>query len=127
MDNNEPNNMPIEQKIIDYDTKMVKYLYSSDSDYDSPDTEETISTISMRNCDFCKFTTKSKYILASHLHMKHGFLPKTPKFDCGICKKTFKTNRNLQAHNKRIHHKAERKPFKCSFCDFTSRAKQITR
>lgn len=117
---------------LDFDTKMVKYLYSSESDYDSADdtVERSTQLIEQRHCDFCRFSSKSKYVFARHLHEKHGFLLKNPCFDCGPCRKTFTINRILQKHIKTVHHKqisANAKRYKCPFCDYASNFKQKTR
>lgn len=115
-------------KTIPFDPTMVKYIYSSDSDYDSADTNDEIDYRAQRKCHFCNFSSKSKYTFAEHLRVKHCFSIKTPSFECHVCKKRFNNNRYLRTHNKMVHHKRNAgKRYKCPFCVFTSNAKQKTR
>lgn len=51
-------------------------------------------------CDLCGFCTASKYHLVDHFKRKHSELH---KFDCKICMKKFKFEKDLQLHVENIH------------------------
>lgn len=108
--------------LTDFDATLVKYVYSSVSDYDSSECEndERPSVKAMYQCVFCKTRSKSKFVHAMHMHKKHGFQMKTPEFRCNVCRKLFKSNRCLKTHNQNIHHKLSptAKRFLCPFCAY---------
>lgn len=113
------------ESLEDFDTTLVKYVYSSVSDYESSD-DERQSVKSMYQCDFCKNRSKSKFVHAMHMHKKHGFQMKTPEFRCNVCRKIFTSNRSLKTHNQNIHHKKVQPNavrFKCPFCNFGCNSK----
>lgn len=109
-----------------FDTHLVKYVYSSASDYDSSDSEDgdRPRTTCSYQCDLCDFRSKLKFVYAMHMHKRHGFMIKTPEFRCNVCMKKFASNRNLRKHNQNSHHKRKsEKRFGCSFCNFRCNAK----
>ncbi|XP_055322707.1 zinc finger protein 423-like [Sitodiplosis mosellana] len=112
--------------LMNFDTKLVKYVYSSASDYDSNDSDEENITraINTYQCDVCDYRSRSKFVHVMHMHKKHGFSLKTPEFRCNVCRTIFKSNRSLRKHNQNSHHKQTvGKRFKCSFCEFGSNGK----
>ncbi|XP_031633057.1 zinc finger protein 808-like [Contarinia nasturtii] len=110
-----------------FDTSLVKYVYSSVSDYDSTDSENDRPRSSQSQsyqCELCDFRSKSKFVHAMHMHKRHGFMMKTPEFRCNVCAKIFTSNRSLRKHNQTSHHKFQsEKRFGCSFCEFRCNAK----
>lgn len=107
--------------LTSFDTKVVRYVFSSDSDYDSSDAEEAkaLRIVTIHQCDLCSSQFKSKYVHAMHMNTMHGFTIKMPESRCNVCSKVFASNRTLKQHNKITHHKqtAENR-FKCPFCAF---------
>lgn len=116
--------------IFDFDSKMVKVIYSSATDSDSSGTEEQEESPSTRpayDCMFCPFKTAVKCMLAMHLSQKHGFTPKIEDNRCNACKKVFTSHVNLQRHYKNVHHKGNATHHKCPFCPISMRGKQKMR
>lgn len=113
--------------IMHFDTKLVKYVYSSASDYDSNDSDDengTRSTSGVYQCDVCDFRCRSKFVHVMHVHKKHGFSLKKPEFRCNVCRKVFTSNRSLRKHNQNSHHKQTNgKRFNCPFCTFGTNGK----
>lgn len=116
--------------VFDFDSKMVKVIYSSATDSDSSGSEETAqsrSTSPVYVCTFCSFKTAVKCMLATHLGQKHGFIPKIEDNRCNACKKAFTTHANLQRHYKNVHHKGNANQYKCPFCSISMKGKQKMR
>lgn len=116
--------------IFDFDSKMVKVIYSSATDSDSSEAEENKATPSVRSayiCTFCPFKTAVKCMLATHLSQKHGFALKPMENRCNACKKVFTTYAYLQRHYKNVHHKGNANNYKCTFCLFACKGKQKMR
>lgn len=116
-----------------FDTKMVKYVYSSESDYDSSDSEkneeedeeesdvvvEAPRNAAVHQCDLCNNRFKSKFVHAVHMHKVHRFSMKAPEFRCNVCSRHFVSSRSLRKHNQSTHHKRTHATrFKCPFCEF---------
>lgn len=106
--------------VMSFDTKMVKFLYSSASDYDSSDLEdEAPKSINIFQCDLCNTRFKSKFVYAKHMQETHGFTVNAFEFRCNVCKRKLASQRSLKKHNQNCHHKrTEQHRFKCQFCDF---------
>lgn len=116
--------------VFDFDSKMVKVIYSSATDSDSSgadETENSRSTSPVYVCTFCPFKTAVKCMLATHLDQKHGFIPKIEDNRCNACKKAFTTHANLQRHYKNVHHKGNANHYKCPFCSISFKGKQKMR
>lgn len=115
--------------IMDFDTKIVRHIYSSESDYDSADSvDETSQPIKTFRCELCRHRSKSKFAHGLHLHKKHGFLLKPFEFRCNACRKNFASRQSLKKHNRKIHHKqGAEKRFSCPFCAFSSNGKSKMR
>lgn len=116
--------------IFDFDSKMVKVIYSSATDSDSSGAEDQEDTQSSRptyDCMFCPFKTAVKCMLAMHLSQKHGFTPKIEDNRCNACKRVFTSHANLQRHFKNVHHKSNAIRHKCPFCPTLMRGKQKMR
>lgn len=116
--------------IFDFNSKMVKVIYSSATDSDSSGAEDDEDSRSIRPvyvCIFCPFSTAVKCMLAMHLGQKHGFTPKIEDNRCNACRKIFTTHTNLQRHYKNVHHKNNANPYECPFCSFTIKGKQKMR
>lgn len=103
-----------------FDTKLVNYVYSSESDYDSSGSDDNVArTYQTYQCDLCDYKSRSKFVYVMHMHKKHGFSVKTPEFRCNVCRKIFTSNNTLRKHNQNFHHKQiEGNRFKCTFCEF---------
>lgn len=120
---------------MDLAANIVRYVYSSESDYDSIDSDDDNRTIHSRTaldrvyrCELCGCRSKSKYIFIIHMHQKHGFQIKTPEFRCNICRKHLKSVHLLKKHNLKFHHKqGHEKRFKCAFCAYGCNAKSRMR
>lgn len=117
------------QYLMNFDTKHVKYIYSSASDYDSSDSDEnTNQPVVTYECDLCDYRSRSKFMHVMHMHRKHGFALKMPEFRCNVCRKLFASNRSLKKHNRNSHHKRTTATrFNCPFCDFGCNAKMKMR
>lgn len=130
-ENAEENEATVEnaQYIMDFDSKIVKYVYSSESDYDSADSADELSQpVKSYQCEMCMSRSKSKFTHAIHMHKKHGFTLKPIRFRCSVCKKNFASSRSLKTHFQRIHHKqGTEKRYSCPFCEFSSNKKQQMR
>lgn len=114
--------------VMSFDSKTVKYVFSSESDYNSSDSEhaagEAQKNSTAYKCDLCGSRFKSKFVHAMHMHKTHGFAIKTPEFRCNVCKKNFASNRSLKKHNRNAHHAAAPdKRFQCPFCEFRCNGK----
>lgn len=114
--------------VTSFDTKIVKYVVSSESDYDSSGSDEaaseTLRNSTIHQCDLCSSRFNSKFIHAMHMHKTHGFTIKTPEFRCNVCSKNFASTRSLKKHNRDFHHKrTPDKRFKCPFCEFRCNGK----
>lgn len=123
---------------MDFAANIVRYVYSSESDYDSLDTDDDADTIHSRaaldrfyRCELCRHLSKSKHAHVMHMSEKHGFQFKTPEFRCNVCRKHLRSAHFLKKHNEKFHHKAingngdndRPKRFKCPFCEFRCNAK----
>lgn len=105
--------------IIDFDSSLVKVVYSSASD--CSDSDETVSNeIESTVCPWCDFKTRIGHTLAAHLNLKHGFAQKMDDFACNACKRKFKSLPALRRHRKRnIHSRRNQSKLACPFCAFT--------
>lgn len=118
---------------VDFDSKQIKLIYSSASDYDSNDSDDEKRCGPKRTttkCSLCDFRTISKNIFATHMNQRHGFLPKESNNRCNACRKEFASHATLYRHYKTIHHKPNennQKRFQCSFCDFACNKKSRIR
>ena len=67
------------------------------------------------NCDKCDYKAKTPRSLEIHQvsHMT------TTAFNCELCPKAFKTNKNLNHHTRRVHLK-DLKKTKCEQCDYST-------
>lgn len=108
------------QYVMDFDAKIIKYIYSSESDYDSNDSsDEQPQNPNSFQCELCNSRTKSKFAHATHMHKKHGFSMKPFRFRCNVCRKNYASNHGLKKHFQNIHHKRNAaKRFVCPFCTF---------
>lgn len=126
---------------MDFATNVIRYVYSSESDYDSSDPEDNNQTAQSRTaglriyrCDLCGHRSRSKYIHVNHMVHKHGFHCKTPEFRCNVCEKYLRSAGYLKRHNQNTHHKrcenvadSHAKRFKCAFCEFGCNGKSKIR
>lgn len=129
---------------IDFASDVIRYVYSSESDYDSMDgdgndnSDNTIAHVQTAldryRCEICKHRSKSKYVHVMHMHQKHGFQFKPPEFRCNVCEKYLKSAGFLKRHNQKFHHKPNEsednkneKRFKCAFCEFRCNGKSKMR
>lgn len=119
------NNDNVERYVSEFDTKIVKYIYSSASDYDSSDEDEDAPRSSQfYQCASCNRRYKRKFVFLIHMHERHGFALKTLQFNCKVCRKLFATNNGLRKHNQKAHHKStDGKRFSCPFCEFRCNGK----
>lgn len=121
--------------VFDFDSKMVKVIYSSATDSDSSEAErsgDSQSTAARLKrpvyiCTFCPFKTGVKCMLAMHLQHKHGFSQKIEDNRCNACKKIFPSYSKLQRHYNTVHHKVNANQYQCPFCAFFSKGKQKMR
>lgn len=121
---------------MDLASNIIRYVYSSESDYDSLDTDDNDNATRSRTafdrfyrCELCGHRSKSKYVHVMHMHEKHGFQFKTPEFRCNVCQKRLRSARFLKKHNEKFHHKpnGNEKRFKCPFCEFRCNGKSKMR
>lgn len=128
---------------MDFASNVIRYVYSSESDYDSLDTDDdddnneatqSSSTTLIHRCEICGNRSRSKYVHVTHMHQKHGFQLKTPEFRCNICEKYLKSAGFLKRHNQKFHHTPignednnHQKRFKCTFCEFCCNGKSKMR
>lgn len=127
---NEITNEESAQGVIDFDSRKVRIIYSSASDYDSHDSDAEDSLSASKRapiqCTLCNFRSISKFVHAKHLSQRHGFLLKSQEFRCNSCRKEFTSYASLHKHNKTTHHKRRengQKRFACAFCDFATNNK----
>lgn len=126
---------------MDFATSVIRYVYSSESDYDSSDPEDNDKTVQscpagdrIYRCNLCGQRSRSKYVHVDHMVHKHGFHCKTPEFRCNVCEKHFTSAKYLKRHNQNAHHKpignegdSHAKRFKCAFCEFGCNGKSKMR
>lgn len=116
--------------IFDFDSKMVRVVYSSATDSDSSGNEEQDEARTQRPvfaCLFCTFKTGVKSMFATHLNQKHGFTSKIEENRCNACKRIFSTPVNLQRHFRNVHHKKSANHYACPFCPTSIKSKQKMR
>lgn len=99
---------------IDYDTRMVKFVYSS-FDGTSSDESTTITRYTFV-CKICEHKTISKLALINHMNKTHGFSINPGEFRCDMCKRKFRSNRTLRCHT-RTRHWDTGTLLKCDFCE----------
>lgn len=106
--------------ISDFNTGIVKCIYSSESD--STDSESECKSRSEKNliCCFCNIKLISKQTLLQHMHKNHGFLINNKVFQCYICKKKFSNVFSRRKHKKNVH-RNKVNMYNCQFCSYTSK------
>lgn len=129
---------------MDFAANIVRYVYSSESDYESTDSDDNSHTIHSRTvadriyrCELCGCRSKSKYNFLMHMHQTHGLQLNTPQFRCNVCRKHLKSAHFLKKHNRTVHHKSNansdtggkchEKRYKCAFCAFGCNGKSKMR
>lgn len=110
--------------VYDFDTRMVKFVYSSIEDLTSD--EGGPSTKYSFACLICSHKAVSKSALIGHMNKVHGFTTNPVEFWCGICQKNYRSLRSLRLHNTNKHSPIG-EFFQCSFCSFESRRKTDVR
>lgn len=114
--------------ITDFDSRMVKIVYSSDDDTDDENESEQSAAANNKSltCCYCDFTTPVKYKFGEHMQNNHGFSIKPFEFHCRECRKQFSSWTNYRRHNSNVHKKKNR-DYQCAFCDFNSKSRTSVR
>lgn len=106
----------------DFDTRMVKFVYSSFDDTSS-DEEGAPSTRRLFICTICEHKAVSKLALINHMNKVHGLAIRPVEFWCKICKRKYSNLLGLRKHNRKVH----RKPHKCCFCLYECESRRAMR
>lgn len=108
----------------DFDTRMVKFIYSSIEGSSSDEVTENARCTFL--CQMCNHRAVSKTALINHMNKVHGFTTKPIEFRCRICNSKFSSLRILRMH-RRSKHWPIGKAESCTFCDCTSESRTALR
>lgn len=98
---------------IDFDTRMVKFVYSS-FEGTSSDESTTITRYTFL-CKICEHKAISKLALINHMNKNHGYSIDPIEFRCHVCQRKFRSTRTLKSHA-RTKHWPTGTLLKCEFC-----------
>lgn len=108
----------------DFDTRMVKFMYSSFEGSSSDESAENARFTFV--CRVCGNKVVSKLALINHMSKSHGFTIKPAEFCCRICGRQFSSLRTLRMH-RRNRHWPHGKAELCPFCDCASESRAALR
>lgn len=114
----------IGEATIDFDTRMVKFVYST---FEGSSSDEIAEQRRHHfQCQMCDHKAVSKLALINHMNKIHGFSIKPVKFRCRICTKIFSSLRTLRMHRRSKHWPIGKAEI-CGFCNDSLETRAIAR